>query len=158
MVDYLFNDDRLLHLDDLLLHHLHLHDLGHLHSLLYDFLDKARHFHDLLLYLLHLNDLLNYLVHVFDDFYRHVDDLLHLFDLGILHDFLYYLLDGDDSRHFDDSLHYFFHYLWHLHDLMAHLECLQNIVNRRISNLLLDHLHHGLINLWIHACFFLDLL
>lgn len=158
VVDYLFYDDWLLHLDDLLSNHLHLHDFRHLYSLLDDFLDDARHFDDLLLYLLHLNDLLDYLVYVFDYLDRHVHDLLHLFDLGIFNDLFDYFLDGDDSWHFNDSLHYFLHYFWHFHDLMAHLEHLQNIINRSISNLLVDHLHHRFIDLRSHSCFLLHLL
>lgn len=158
LVDYLFNDDRLLHLNDLLPHHLHLHHLRHFHPLFYYLLDKARHFHDLLLYLLHLHDLLYYLVHVFDCLDGHVHDLLHLLDFGILHDLLNYFLDGDDSWHFNYPLHYLLYYLWHLHDLLAHLERLQDIIDGRVSYFLVNHLHHGLVNLWIYACLFLYLL
>lgn len=142
VVDYFFYDDWFLHLDDLLSNHLHLHDFRHLYSLLYDFLDDARHFNYLLFYLLHLNDLLDYLVYVFDYFNRHVHDLLHLFDSGIFNYLFDYFLDGDDSWHFYDSLHYLLHYFWHFHDLMTYLEYLQNIINRRISNLFMDHLYH----------------
>ena len=86
-----------------------------------------------------------------------MDDFLHFFDLGIFHDLLYNFLDRNDSGHFDDPFHYFLHYLWHLDDLMAHLEHLQNIINRGISSLLIDHPDHRLVDLRTHTGFFLHL-
>jgi len=159
MIDNLLDYDRSVYLYYFLSEDFNLYNFRHLDSSLDYLLNNLRYFHNPLLHFFHLHNLLNYPIHVFDHFNRHMNDFLNLLYFGIRHHFLHYLLNWDNRRHLDYSLHNFLDYFGHLHNLLVDVEALQNILNiYAILSLLIDHGNYSFIDLRGIASLVFDLL
>lgn len=126
--NFLYNN-WLLDLDYLFSDYLHFHDLRHFHSLLHYLLNDLGHLNNLLNNLLHPHDFLDYLVDVFYDINWNMHNLLHLLNLGILHNFLNNFLDREDSGHLNHPINYFLHKFRYFDYLVVDLEDLKNVIN-----------------------------